>query len=111
MVAGTFVTAKGLADTLTEVTERKVRMGTVPIWSMLPAAQFMHATQKFVPFRYPFSREAYDIFKWDRPADTSKTRSDLGMEFRPLSETCQDMIRWMYRLGKISSKQAGKLAT
>ena len=70
-------------------------------------AQLLEA---MLSYRYPFIREAYDIMRWVRPAETSNTRGDLGVEFMPLKEICEDMIRCMYDLGRISAKQAGKLA-
>jgi dihydroflavonol-4-reductase len=42
--------------------------------------------------------------------DTSRTRSDLGLEFRPLRETLTDTIRWWAEHDMIDREQAGKLA-
>jgi dihydroflavonol-4-reductase len=42
--------------------------------------------------------------------DTSRTRADLGMEFRPLRETVADTIRWWAEHDLIDRERAGKLA-
>jgi dihydroflavonol-4-reductase len=42
--------------------------------------------------------------------DTSRTRGDLGLEFRPLRETLTDTIGWWAEHDMIDREQAGKLA-
>ncbi len=42
--------------------------------------------------------------------DTTRTRADLGMEFRPLRETVADAIRWWAEHDLVDPEQAGKLA-
>ena len=53
VLSGAYVTPKSLAATLSEVTGRKVRMGTAPAWSMWPAAQFMHGHLEVCAFPIP----------------------------------------------------------
>ncbi len=42
--------------------------------------------------------------------DTSRTRADLGIEFRPIRETLADAIRWWAEHDMVDREQAGKLA-
>jgi hypothetical protein len=42
--------------------------------------------------------------------DNSKTEQALDFSFRPVEETMADAIRWLYRAGHVSAKQAGVLA-
>ncbi|HET9853112.1 MAG TPA: NAD-dependent epimerase/dehydratase family protein [Candidatus Limnocylindrales bacterium] len=42
--------------------------------------------------------------------DTSRTRSELGLEFRPIRETLADAIRWWAEHDLVDSELAGKLA-
>jgi dihydroflavonol-4-reductase len=42
--------------------------------------------------------------------DTTRTRADLGMEFRPIRDTLADTIRWWAEHDLIDREQAGKLA-
>ncbi len=42
--------------------------------------------------------------------DTSRTRADLGLEFRPLRETLADTIRWWAEHDLVDRKLAGRLA-
>ena len=42
--------------------------------------------------------------------DTSRTRSDLGMEFTPLRDTLTDTIRWWAEHDMVDRELAGKLA-
>jgi dihydroflavonol-4-reductase len=40
----------------------------------------------------------------------SKTRSELGLEPRPLRETLADTVRWLVEVGRVSPHEAGRLA-
>ena len=42
--------------------------------------------------------------------DTSRTRADLGLEFRPIRETLADAIRWWAEHDMIDRELAGTLA-
>ncbi len=42
--------------------------------------------------------------------DTSRTRADLGLEFRPLRETLADTVRWWAEHDLVDRQRAGKLA-
>ncbi|HXG25729.1 MAG TPA: NAD-dependent epimerase/dehydratase family protein [Candidatus Binatia bacterium] len=43
--------------------------------------------------------------------DTTRTRADLGLEFRPLRETLADTVRWWAEHDAIDRELAGKLAS
>lgn len=42
--------------------------------------------------------------------DTSRTRSELGLEFRPIRDTLADSVRWWAEHDLVDREQAGKLA-
>jgi dihydroflavonol-4-reductase len=42
--------------------------------------------------------------------DDSKTRSELGLEPRPLEKTLADTVRWLVEVGRLSPREAGRLA-
>jgi len=42
--------------------------------------------------------------------DTTRTRSELGLEFRPIRDTLADAIRWWAEHDMVDRKQAGRLA-
>ena len=57
---------------------------------------------------------AGDSLDWlldNAPAvDTGRTRTDLGLEFRPLRETLADTVRWWAEHDLVDREQAGRLA-
>jgi hypothetical protein len=42
--------------------------------------------------------------------DDSNTRSEFGLEPRPLRETFADTIRWLVDVGRLTHREAGRLA-
>ena len=111
MSSGNYMDVKDGMRLLSELTGRSIRLLTMPAWSLSPVVQFSHLSQKVMPFRLPISKEAFDMVRWDIHCDDSKTKSELGVEYRDLRETVSDMISWMHEKGGISAKLAGKLAS
>ena len=86
-----------------------------------PARQFLGAamTRRFAKVNDLFGGRlsplpASDLIDWllDNSAevDTSRTRADLGLEFRPIRETLADAIRWWAEHDMIDRELAGTLA-
>ncbi|MFW6175129.1 MAG: hypothetical protein ACOC5K_05050, partial [Chloroflexota bacterium] len=98
-------------DTLAELTGRKLRYLTLPWQSLWPVVMAAGVLQRFLPFRLPLNAEGFDAIRWRPHADDSGAMRDLGFVPRELGKTLADMVRWMSRDGKISSRQAGHLGT
>ena len=70
----------------------------------------MDIFQNIIPGRLPIDSEILFLIENGVPTDDSRAEQELGMSKRPLEETMTDMIRWMHSTGRISDKQAGRLA-
>ena len=46
----------------------------------------------------------------DARADATATTEQLGVRFRPVEESVADTYRWLWRAGRLSRRQAGRLA-
>ena len=42
--------------------------------------------------------------------DSTQTLEELGLELRPIEETIESQMRWMYENGHLSARAAGALA-
>jgi nucleoside-diphosphate-sugar epimerase len=110
VLSGTNVSFASLIDLLEEVTGRRAPHVTLPGWSLRPAVRAAGLLQRVLPFRLPLNNEGFDTITWDPHGDDSRAVADLGFAPRPLRETFSDTVAWMYDEGKLSAKQAGKLA-
>jgi len=111
ILSGTSTPFGSIIGTISELTGRKLPHATLPGWSLLPMVRSAGFLQRVLPFRLPLNNEGFDTIRWDPHGDDSRARAELGYAPRPLRETFGDTIQWMHKAGKISAKQAGKLAT
>lgn len=110
VLSGTSVRFSSMVEMLEEVTGRRIPHVTVPAWTLWPIVRAAGLLQRVLPFRLPLSAEGFDAVTWDARGDNSRARAELGFAPRDPSETFADTVEWMYRAGRISAKQAGKLA-
>lgn len=96
---------------LAQETGRRIPHLSLPAWSLRPAVRATSFLQRFSPLRLPFNIEGFDSVTWDPHGDDSRARADLGFEARPTRETLVDTVEWLYRTGRVSAAQAGKVAT
>lgn len=110
VLSGTNLPFATIVRTLSELTGRRIAHCAVPAWSLRPVVVLGSALQRVLPFRMPLSREGFDVIAWDPHGDDSEARRDLGFRPRDPRETLADMVRWMHREGRVSRRQAGRLA-
>jgi dihydroflavonol-4-reductase len=111
LATGEFLTFRRMFDELRAVTGRRLPALPVPRRLVLAAATAANAAQRVLPFRLPISHEAVWTLIQGVPADDSASREELGVTFRPGAEAIADTVRWLYEAGKISARQAGRVAT
>jgi dihydroflavonol-4-reductase len=58
----------------------------------------------------PWDAEGIWVLNCAARCDDSKTRSELGLEPRPLENTLADTVRWLVEVGRLSPREAGRLA-
>jgi nucleoside-diphosphate-sugar epimerase len=66
--------------------------------------------QRWVDLGVPLTAEAMEYASRWPGADSSKTLTELGVPFRPLEETLEDTLRWLYDAGHVRAKAVGRLA-
>lgn len=111
LMAGELVSPASLADLLGQVTGHRRHYLKVPPTMARQGGAAFDLIQHVSPWRLPLTREATQI--GTQPigtVDDSRAEADLGFTKRPLRETVEDTVRWLAETGRISAKQAGRLA-
>lgn len=111
VLSGTHLPLTSIVRILAEATGRRIPHVTLPGWSLWPVVHTAGFLQRFLPFRLPLSAEGFDSVTWDPHGDDSLARADLGFEPRPYRDTLADTVAWLHRAGRISARQAGRLAS
>lgn len=110
MLSGTHALFSSIIRMLEEITGRRAPHVTLPGWALRPIVRPVAALQHVLPFRLPLNTEGFDTITWDPHGDDSRAVAELGFAPRPLRETLADTVAWMYAVGKLTPKQAGRLA-
>ena len=96
-----------LMDELTGTRVRRVRIdGRLLRWLGRVGDLVKHV----YPFDFPLSAEAMDFATQWPGVVRSDAIDALGIRFRDLRETYTDTIRWLYRAGHLTQREAGRLA-
>jgi dihydroflavonol-4-reductase len=111
VLSGTHLPFTSIIRTLEEETGRRIPHLSLPGWSLWPAVHAAGFLQRFLPFRLPVNAEGVDSVTWDPRGNDSRARADLGFAPRPYRETLADSVAWLYRAGRISAGQAGRLVS
>jgi dihydroflavonol-4-reductase len=108
-LGGHYLAWPELAKLLEKITER--RLVKVPVLAsfMRLAGRVFDKLSPYLPTDVPMGEEAMEYAtRWVK-MDNSKVENVLDFEFRPVEDSMSDTIRWLYRTGHISEKQAGVL--
>jgi nucleoside-diphosphate-sugar epimerase len=110
VLSGTNLPIGDVIGTLSELTGRRLPHVTMPGWTLAPFVHTAGFLQRILPFRLPLNTEGFNAVRWNPHGDDSRARADLGFSPREPRETLADTVTWLYAAGRISAKQAGKLA-
>jgi dihydroflavonol-4-reductase len=110
MVAGHYSSMPELIRTLADLTGRRLRFATFPPWFLAGFGRAADLVQRRVSTRLPWDAEGIWVLNCAARCDDSKTRSEFGLEPRPLRETLADTVRWLLEVGHLTSREAGRLA-
>ncbi len=110
MVTGRYTTAAELIQMLGEVTGRRIRFVTAPARSLAPVTRLADLLQRVVPLRLPMNAQAFDVMVWDARCDDSETTRELGIVYPDVREALAETVRGLARTGRLSAKDAGRLA-
>lgn len=112
MAGGHFLPWMEEADICQELTGFAVRRVPAPPAVVRAAGRCVDLARRIFPsFDYPLTREAAEFVTGTKPCDSSRTVADLGIDFRPARDTLRDTLRWLYEVGELDARRAGRLAT
>jgi dihydroflavonol-4-reductase len=110
VVSGVYLSWADTIALMDELTGRRVRRVRIsgPLLRLL--GRLGDLVKHVYPFDFPLSGEAMD-FATQWPGVVRSSAIDaLGIRFRDGRETYADTIRWLFRAGHLSAREAGNLA-
>jgi nucleoside-diphosphate-sugar epimerase len=111
LCGGHTVTTEELADCYRRVTGRRFPVLPVPASAMRFTGKALDALARVVPFDSIITEEAMIQYTTWRGSDDSRVVEELGISWRPLDVTLADTVRSLYVEGRITARQAGRIAT
>ena len=110
MVAGRYISMPDLIHALADLSgrasaSRPCRRGSWPRSAERPTSCSGESRR-----RLPWDGEGIWVMNCAARCDDSQTRSELGLEPRPLPETFADTVRWLVEVGRLTRSEAGRLA-
>ena len=111
MAGGHFLPWEEEADLCEAITGRKVRRLPGPPPLIRGIGHVVDFIKSVVPaFDYPLTHEASIFVTRTVPCDSRRTVEELGVDFRPVRETHEDSIRWLFEAGELPEKLVPRLA-
>ena len=109
MLGGHYLTMVNLAALLAQVTGRRFPVIPIPPSVFTTLGSAVDALMRVVPFDSIFTSESMTMLtKW---VPTQDNWQELGVELRAPVDTIAETIRGLIAAGRVSAKQAGKLAS
>jgi len=82
---------------------RNIRIASMPGRALLAVATGLEKlAQKFDAVDTPIGRESALFMGWARPTDDARVGEDLGVHWRPVEETVDDMLAWMVETDRVT---------
>jgi len=94
LVGGDFYTVKEIADTLAEVAGIPKLKIKIPAFAISTLATFSELFSKLTGKNAPISKPGVQTLQAKLAVDSSKAKRELGVTFRPLSETLKNEVKW-----------------
>jgi dihydroflavonol-4-reductase len=110
LVAGQFISLPDLIRALADQSGRRIPFVVFPRWFLAAFGRAADVAQRRLNTRLPWQGEAIWVMNCAAHCDDSRTRDELGLEQRPLSDTFADTVRWLLEAGHVTPRQAGRLA-
>jgi nucleoside-diphosphate-sugar epimerase len=109
LVTGHYISLPDLIRTLGELSGRRIRYVVFPRWFLDAFGRAADVAQRRLKMRLPWRGEGIWVMNCAARCDDFKTRSEFGLEPRPLRETIGDTIRWLVEVGQLSPAESGRL--
>jgi nucleoside-diphosphate-sugar epimerase len=109
-IGGPMLDWAALVLLMDELTGRRVRRFRISGPVMRGLGRLGDLVKRVRPFDFPLTREGMQFATRWPGIQASPTLGSLGVRFREARETYTDTIRWLYRAGHLTRRQAGRLA-
>lgn len=110
MAGGNFFTGNELAALVSSVLSRRVVATFSPGWMLRAVGRAGDAVQSRIKVQLPFTAEGMATLVRTVPTDDALTKKELALVWRDPAVTVADTIRWLGTSGRISARQAGRVA-
>ena len=110
MVTGNYVSLPDLIRALGDLTGRRIRFLTLPGWFLAAFGRSADVVQRRITARLPWNAEGIWVMNCAAHCDDAPTWRELGLQPRPLRDTLADTIGWLVQTGRLSPREAGRLA-
>ena len=111
MAGGALVSQREIGAIRRNLTARRIPVLPTPGAVFRGLGRMTDQIRRVVPFDTVFTAEAMEILTLVRPSDDSAVHDVLGVAYRDPVETVEATLRGLYALGRLTDRQAGKLAT
>jgi nucleoside-diphosphate-sugar epimerase len=111
MVAGHYISLPDLIRAHGDLTGRRIRFAIFPDWFLAGFGRAADVVQRRVRTRLPWDAEGIWVMICAARCDDSRARRELAYEPRPLRDTLADTIRWLVEVGRITPREAGRMAS
>jgi nucleoside-diphosphate-sugar epimerase len=111
MAGGDLVSLREIGAILRRLTGRRIPVLPTPGVVFRGLGHVMDGVRRVVPFDTVFTAEAMEILTLVRPTDDSAVHDVLGITYRDQVETVEASLRGLFALGRLTDRQAGRLAT
>jgi dihydroflavonol-4-reductase len=93
------------------VTGRRMPVAPLPGALFRGVGRIADGVRTVVPFDTVYTAEAMELLTRAQPTDDAAVHDALGVRYRPPLETVTAMVTALYRAGRVSAKQAGRVAS
>ena len=110
VAGGHFLNWDEFTEVLERVTGADIRRITAPGWLLRRAARTLDVLGKWTGKPMPMTGEGVEIATLFHKVDDSARIAELGIKWRPVAETLEDLFRWFLVVGRLPAKAVPKLA-
>lgn len=107
MVGGQMCDMHDIGRMLRESTGRRMPVLPLPGILFRTIGRIVDLARKIIPFDSIYTAEAMDLLTLARPTDDSAVRDELGITYRPVADTVDEVIRGLYKNGVATAAQVG----
>ena len=103
LIGGHYISMPELVHSLANLSGRRLPCVTLPPWFLAAFGRTADFVQRYLRAQLPWSGEGIWVLNCAARCDDSATRTELGVEARPLRDTLADTIRWLVEVGRLTA--------